>query len=51
VPLNPNTISRYESGKVVAQSGTLEQIESALKAEGINFIEKNGGGPGVRLKA
>jgi len=31
-------------------SKSLEAVENALKDAGIEFIDENGGGPGVRLK-
>lgn len=29
---------------------TLELLEKTLKSAGVDFIEENGGGPGVRLR-
>ena len=48
--VSPNTISRLERGEVLFES-TLRQIQAALESAGVEFISKNGGGPGVRLKA
>lgn len=49
----PNTISRIEGGGD-ALGGTLDKIEAALAAAGIEFIPAGDyhgtGGPGVRLK-
>ena len=47
--VNPNTVNRIENGHD-AMVGTLVKIQSALEAAGIEFIDPNGGGPGVRLK-
>lgn len=45
------TIKRAEgSGTPYPAKGALSAIRSALQAAGVEFIEENGGGPGVRLK-
>jgi len=46
------TIKRLESndGLLGGRSETAEKIEKALQAAGIEFIEENGGGPGLRLR-
>ena len=36
--VNPNTISRYETGREVL-SGILQKLEAVLRAEGIVFLE------------
>jgi transcriptional regulator with XRE-family HTH domain len=46
--LTLNTISRIENG-AEARSGTLQKIEETFRAAGIEFIDENGGGAGVRL--
>ncbi len=45
----PATVSRFEAG-VELQPRTIGAIRSAFESAGIEFIEENGGGPGVRLK-
>lgn len=45
-----NTITNIETGKYNSDAGTLDAIRKAFEAAGVEFIEKNGGGPGVRLK-
>ncbi|MDU8946169.1 helix-turn-helix domain-containing protein [Ovoidimarina sediminis] len=46
------TIKRAEgSGKPAAPPETLGAIRTRLEAEGVVFIDRNGGGPGARLKA
>ena len=47
-----STISRMESidGPVQGHSGNVWRIQRALEDAGIEFIDENGGGPGVRLK-
>jgi transcriptional regulator with XRE-family HTH domain len=44
-----DTIARFERGEELKER-TVEAIHRALEAKGIDFIEENGGGPGVRLK-
>ena len=46
------TIKRLEAqdGPLGGRSDTGEKIEEALRRGGIEFIDENGGGPGVRLK-
>ena len=46
------TIARLESvdGKLGGREATVQRIRAALEKAGIQFIEENGGGPGVRLR-
>ncbi len=46
------TIKRLEAvdGPVGGRDETAEKIRSALQSAGVEFINENGGGPGVRLK-
>jgi transcriptional regulator with XRE-family HTH domain len=46
------TVKRLESkpGKLVAHASTLAALARALEAAGVDFIDENGGGPGVRLR-
>ncbi len=46
------TIKRLESkpGMMVAHMSTTAALRNALVAAGIEFIDENGGGPGVRLR-
>ncbi len=48
--LHRNTITNVEVGRYVGDPETLTKIESILKRGGIEFIDENGGGVGVRLK-
>jgi len=48
--LHRNTITNIETGKYVGDSATLSAIEAVLRRAGVEFIEENGGGPGVRLR-
>ena len=48
--VSPNTIARFERGEALYPR-TIAAIQAALEASGIRFIERNGGGPGVRLHA
>jgi transcriptional regulator with XRE-family HTH domain len=45
-----NTITNIEVGRYAGDPRTLELLENALKRAGIQFIDENGGGPGVRLR-
>jgi len=44
-----NTVTRIENGADAKQS-TMDRLQQALEAAGVEFIEENGGGPGVRLR-
>jgi transcriptional regulator with XRE-family HTH domain len=46
------TVARLEStvGKLGGREGTAEKIRRAIVAAGVDFIDENGGGPGVRLR-
>ena len=44
-----NTVTRIENGADAKQS-TINRLQQALEAAGVEFIEENGGGPGVRLR-
>jgi transcriptional regulator with XRE-family HTH domain len=44
-----NTVTRIENGSDARQS-TMNSLRQALEAAGVEFIDENGGGPGVRLR-
>jgi Helix-turn-helix len=46
------TIARLESvdGQLGGREATVQRIKAALEKGGIEFIDENGGGPGVRLR-
>jgi transcriptional regulator with XRE-family HTH domain len=44
-----NTVTRIENGADARQS-TVDRLQHALEAAGVEFIQENGGGPGVRLR-
>jgi len=48
--LHRNTISNIEVGRYSGDPESLDNIESALRKAGVEFIPENGGGPGVRLR-
>ena len=48
--LHRNTITNIEVGRYSGDPKTLEVIETTLRKGGIEFIDENGGGPGVRLR-
>lgn len=47
--VSTNTITRFERGEALSPR-TLSAIRAALEEAGVEFIEPNGGGAGVRLK-
>jgi transcriptional regulator with XRE-family HTH domain len=47
--LHRNTITNIEVGRYAGDPATLYLIKEVLVREGVEFIEANGGGPGVRL--
>jgi predicted transcriptional regulator len=46
------TIARLESvdGPIAGRPKTVEKIRAALEKAGVEFIDENGGGPGVRFR-
>lgn len=48
--VSPDTVARLERGEDL-RPATVAAIRAALEAAGVEFIEENGGGPGVRLRA
>jgi transcriptional regulator with XRE-family HTH domain len=48
--LHRNTINNIEVGRYAGDPNSLETIENVLRKAGIEFIDENGGGPGVRLR-
>jgi transcriptional regulator with XRE-family HTH domain len=44
-----DTVVRFERGDDL-KDRTVEAIQRALEAGGIEFIDENGGGPGVRVR-
>ncbi len=43
-------LNNVESGNSDPKASTLQSIQSALEAAGVEFIAENGGGAGVRLR-
>jgi len=48
--LHRNTITNIEVGRYAGDPATLTVIKDVLTREGVEFIDENGGGPGVRLR-
>jgi hypothetical protein len=42
-------VTRIENGADAKQS-TMDRLQQALESAGIEFLDENGGGPGVRLR-
>jgi transcriptional regulator with XRE-family HTH domain len=48
--LHRNTITNIEVGRYAGDPETLAVIERILRRAGVEFIDENGGGAGVRLR-
>jgi transcriptional regulator with XRE-family HTH domain len=48
--IHRNTVTNIETGRYAGDAATLAAIVGALKRAGVEFIDENGGGPGVRLR-
>jgi transcriptional regulator with XRE-family HTH domain len=44
------TVADFERGARAPYPRTLEDVRGALEKAGVQFIDENGGGPGVRLR-
>ena len=44
------TVHQLEAGTSTPRRSTLEVIRRAFESAGVEFIDENGGGPGVRLR-
>ena len=44
-----DTVAKFERGEELKER-TIDSLQRALEAGGINLIDENGGGPGVRLR-
>ena len=46
------SVKRLETqpGSLAAQERTIAELRKALETAGVEFIEENGGGPGVRIR-
>lgn len=47
--VSPDTVARLERGEALKER-TVGAIRATLEKAGVEFIEENGGGPGLRLK-
>jgi DNA-binding XRE family transcriptional regulator len=45
-----NTVTNIEVGRYAGDPETISKIERVLVRAGVEFIDENGGGPGVRLR-
>jgi predicted transcriptional regulator len=48
--VTPGSVARIERGNLGVPLATLAAIQVALEKAGVIFIDKNVGGPGVRLR-
>jgi transcriptional regulator with XRE-family HTH domain len=44
------TVHQLESNAIQPRRATVDVVRRAFEAAGVEFIDKNGGGPGVRLR-
>ena len=44
------TVHQFEAGLSQPRRATLDVIRRAFESAGVEFIDENGGGPGVRLR-
>ncbi len=44
------TVHQFEAGLSQPRRATLDVIRRAFETAGVEFIDENGGGPGVRLR-
>jgi ribosome-binding protein aMBF1 (putative translation factor) len=44
------TVRQFEAGAHAPRRATIEVIKRAFEAAGAEFIDENGGGPGVRIR-
>jgi transcriptional regulator with XRE-family HTH domain len=47
--VSTDTVARFERGDDLKER-TVEALQRALEEAGVEFIDENGGGPGVRLR-
>jgi transcriptional regulator with XRE-family HTH domain len=47
--ISTDTVARFERGEELKER-TVDAIRRALEEAGVEFIDANGGGPGVRLR-
>lgn len=47
--VSPDTVARLERGETI-RPATVAAMRTALENAGVEFIDENGGGAGVRLK-
>ena len=44
------TVNEFEKSIRTPRTRTVDAIRTALETAGVEFIDENGGGPGVRLR-
>lgn len=49
--ISPVTVRKFENQTGTLREAMVNLIKLTLEAEGVQFIDENGGGPGVRLRS
>lgn len=49
--ISPATVRKFENQTGILREAMVKLIRLTLEAEGVQFIDGNGGGPGVRLRS
>jgi transcriptional regulator with XRE-family HTH domain len=47
--VSPDTVARLERGEAI-RPATIAKLRAALEAAGVEFIDADNGGPGVRIR-
>jgi hypothetical protein len=48
--MSKRTLIRFEASRGTPRASTVLAVRATLEAAGVEFIDENGGGPGVRLR-
>ena len=48
--LGLSTIVDFEKGRRTVSAEAIQKIRTAIEKAGVEFIDENGGGPGIRLR-
>lgn len=48
--VSPGAIRNFESGLTTPIRANLDRLQATFEAAGVEFLDPNGGGPGVRIR-